>query len=293
VDLAWRAHPEVWLLVGGLAGAYWYGVTRIGRRIGESVSRRQVACFAAAVLVLWASSDWPVHDVAESRLYSVHMLQHLFLTLVMPALFLLGTPEWLARLVVGGRGSRSYAVVRSVTRPVVATLLFNGMVVLSHWPVVVNASVDVGLLHYSIHLILVTTALIMWMPVCGPLPELRLSRPGQMIYLFAQSIIPTVPAAWLTFADGAVYSSYDHAHRMWDLSVGDDQQMAGLIMKVVGGFYLWGIITVKFFRWVSVERDHVPGSRPRPAAAPVEEPELTWAEVERELAQAGPAPREP
>ena len=34
-----------------------------------------------------------------------------------------------------------------------------------------------------------------------------------MIYLFAQSFVPTVPAAWLTFADGAVYKSYDHLPR--------------------------------------------------------------------------------
>ena len=282
--IGWRAHPEVWLLVAGVAGAYWYGVQRIGRRVGERASPRHLVCFGAALTILWGVSDWPVHDVAENRLYSVHMVQHLFLSLVMPALFLMGIPSWLARLVVGPAGGRSYRVVRSVTRPVVATVLFNSVVVLSHWPVVVNASVEVGVLHYGVHLLLVTTALIMWMPVCGPFEELRLSAPGQMIYLFAQSIIPTVPAAWLTFAEGAVYSSYDHLPRMWGVSVADDQQMAGLIMKIVGGFYLWSIITVKFFRWSSSERDHVPGSTPVV---------LTWAEVERELAQAGPAPREP
>jgi len=282
--IGWRAHPEVWLLVAGVAGAYSYGVQRIGRRVGERASARHLLCFGAALAILWGTSDWPVHDVAENRLYAVHMVQHLFLSLVMPALFLMGIPTWLARLVVGPAEGRFYRVVRSVTRPVLATVLFNGVVVLSHWPVIVNASVEVGVLHYGVHLLLVTTALIMWVPVCGPLKELRLSAPGQMIYLFAQSIIPTVPAAWLTFAEGAVYSSYDHLPRMWGVSVADDQQMAGLIMKIVGGFYLWSIITVKFFRWSSSEREHVPGSTPVV---------LTWADVERELAQAGPAPREP
>ena len=280
--IGWRAHPEVWLLVLAVAGAYRYGVQHIGRRIGQRAERRHVILFAFALAILWGASDWPVHDVAENRLYSVHMGQHLLLSLVMPALFLMAIPPWLARLVVGDAGSAFYRGVRTLTRPLVATVLFNSVVVLSHWPVVVNASVDVGPLHYGIHLLLVTTALIMWMPVCGPLTELRLSAPGQMIYLFVQSIIPTVPAAWLTFAEGAVYSSYDHLPRMWGLSVENDQQLAGMIMKVVGGFYLWGIITVKFFRWSSTQRDHVPGSTP-----------LTWSDVERELAQAGPAPLEP
>ena len=291
MQLGWQAHPEVWLLVLAVAGAYWYGVARIGRRVGERVQRRQLAAFGAALLILWGSSDWPVHDIAEQRLYAVHMVQHLFLTMVMPALFLLSVPTWLARLAVGD--GRFYRVVKIGAAPVLATVLYNALVVFSHWPPVVNASVEVGMLHYAVHLLLVSAALIMWMPVAGPFPEMRLSAPGQMIYLFVQSIIPTVPAAWLTFAEGAVYSSYDHLPRMWGLSVADDQQMAGLIMKLVGGFYLWGIITVKFFRWSSSDRDYVPGSKPRKVIAAVEQPVLTWQDVERELERAGPAPREP
>ncbi len=61
----------------------------------------------------------------------------------------------------------------------------------------------------------------MWMPVCGPVPELRLSLPGQMIYLFLMSIVPTVPAAWLTFAEGVVYSAYDIPERLWGISATD------------------------------------------------------------------------
>ena len=36
-----------------------------------------------------------------------------------------------------------------------------------------------------------------------------------MIYLFAMSVVPTVPAGWLTFADGVVYKPYDHGPRVW------------------------------------------------------------------------------
>ena len=57
----------------------------------------------------------------------------------------------------------------------------------------------------------VTTALLMWMPVCGPFREFHMGTPGKMIYLFLQSVVPTVPAGWLTFAEGAVYKAYDQA----------------------------------------------------------------------------------
>jgi putative membrane protein len=69
-----------------------------------------------------------------------------------------------------------------------------------------------------------------------------------MIYLFLMSVVPTVPAAWLTFADGAVYKHYDIAVRVWGLSVTTDQQLAGAIMKTGGSIYLWTIVVVIFFR---------------------------------------------
>ena len=56
-----------------------------------------------------------------------------------------------------------------------------------------------------------------------------------MIYLFLQSVVPTVPAGWLTFADGVVYKHYDIPVRVFGLSATHDQQMAGAIMKIGGG----------------------------------------------------------
>ena len=295
----WQPHPEVWALVIGLAVAYWWAVTRIGPRAtrpGETVvTRGQVAWFAAALFTLWLAADWPVHDLGEEYLYGVHMGQHLLLSLVVPPMALLATPTWLARMVVG-RG-RGYRILRRLARPVVATLIFNVVVALTHWPALVNAGVSVGVLHYGIHVVVVSTALLMWLPVAGPLPELRLSLPGQMGYLFLQSIIPTVPAGWLTFADGVVYRAYDVVPRVFGISVIYDQQVAGMLMKVVGGAFLWTVITVLFFRFANrkLEDDRSSGmalDRRAPVLGADGEV-LTWEQVERELQRAGPAPAEP
>ena len=40
------------------------------------------------------------------------------------------------------------------------------------------------MLHYSLHVMVVVTSLLMWMPVCGPFPELQMGTGGKMIYLF-------------------------------------------------------------------------------------------------------------
>jgi putative membrane protein len=247
----WRfqAHIEVWLLIIAIVSSYVYAIKVIGPRVvtnGEVVTRRQIQCFTAGALLMWIASDWPIHDIAEEYLYSMHMLQHMMLSYFVPPLILLSIPKWLFDAVFGtGRG---YRAIKFLSRAPVAGLLFNVMVMVAHIPDVVNRSVSNGPLHYSLHILLVVTSLLMWMPVCGPEKPFRLQYGGMMIYLFLMSVIPTVPAAWLTFAEGSVYKHYDIPIRVWGLSVTTDQQLAGAVMKSAGSMFLWTIIVVIFFR---------------------------------------------
>lgn len=249
----WRfqANIEVYLLVVFLIGAYVYAVREIGPKAvapGEPViTRRHFWCFVGAMTILFVASTWPIHQIGEDYLYSAHMFQHMMLSYFMPPLVLLATPEWLLRVLVGQ--GRTYKVVAFLSRPVVAGVLFNGMVMVSHIPGVVNTATVNGPLHYLVHLVIVLTALLMWMPVVGPFPELQMKPAGKMIYLFLQGVVPTVPAAWLAVAEGGVYHHYSHQPvRVWGVSVLDDQQMAGLIMKVGGGVYLWAIMIYIWFK---------------------------------------------
>ncbi len=81
----------------------------------------------------------------------------------------------------------------------------------------------------------------------------HLSPLGKMIYLFIMSIVPTVPGGWLVFAEGVVYQHYDTVDRLWNISALTDQQAAGAIMKLVGGFFIWGVIVAIFFKWSKEE----------------------------------------
>jgi putative membrane protein len=277
----WVPHPEVWVLVAGLAVLYTYAGRVIGPKVVPAgtapISRVQRRWFGLGLVLLWVAADWPVHDIGEEHLYFVHMVQHTLITLVVPPVMLLATPEWLARLIMG-RG-RVEGVLRGFARPVPAAIAFNALALLSHWQVIVNGASSNGLFHYGMHTALVLTALLFWIPVCGPLPELRMSQPAQMIYLFVASIVPTVPGAWLTFAEGAVYSVYDTPDRLWGITVTSDQQIAGLVMKLGAGSYLWMLITLIFFRWAS-RQDALRDPRAT----------LTYDQVEQEF-QAHPPPR--
>jgi putative membrane protein len=292
----WQPHPEVWFLLASAIGLALYATRVVGPKAvpaGEPVvTGRQKAAFAAAMVVLWVASDWPMHDIAEEYLYFVHMVQHFLLTLVLPPLLLFATPEWLARLLLDGDGFFA-TWVRRLTRPVPAMAMFFAAVVFSHWPPFVNLSIEVGPVHYLGHLVLVTVAVGAWMPVCGPLPERRISPPAQMLYLFIMSILPTVPSAWLILAEHPVYRVYGDGNGLWGIDPVSDQQVAGLFMKLFGGLYLWTIITTMFFRWAS-ENEKADQRRAVVDDRGVERSEtLTWDQVELELERVGPGPTEP
>lgn len=286
---AFQAHPEVWLLIAGIVGLGVYATRAIGPLVVAEgtpvVTKAQKRYFAAGVVLLWIAADYPMHDIAEDYLYSVHMFQHLLIAFIVPPLLLMAMPEWLARLLVldGGITSKT---LRVLTKPIVAGVIFNLLQVLTHWSAVVNTSSENGPFHYMIHLGVFFSALLMWFPVLGPLKEVHLSEPGKLVYLFLMSIVPTVPAGWLTFAEGVVYDTYDSDTPLWGISPTDDQQLAGAIMKVVGGFYLWGLIAIRFFRHTArLREDDLDARRGRGR--------LTYADVERAFDEAGDAPREP
>jgi putative membrane protein len=284
---AFQWHPEVWLLVAFLFGAYVYMVRVIGPTAVPAgtpvVTRVNLWCFGGAMALLWVASDWPLHDISEEYLYSAHMFQHMMLSYFVPPLALMATPTWLARVLLGN-GSL-YRAVQFLTRPVVAGVLFNGIVMMLHLPLLVNASVQSGPVHYGMHVVVVTSSLLMWMPVCGPISEFRLGAAGAMIYLFLQSVVPTVPAAWLTFAESPLYDAYDRPVRLWGISIVDDQQLAGAIMKVGGGLFLWAIVIYLFFgRFATPFKDSHDYRRGRLPEV------LTTEDVEREFAKSSPAP---
>jgi putative membrane protein len=258
----WRfqLHLEIWLLVGFLVGAYLYMVRVVGPRVvtdGPITTKGQRRAFVIMIVLLWLSSDWPIHDLAEEYLYSVHMLQHMILSYFVPPLALLATPEWFFRLLIGE--GRVKSVARFLSRPVTAAVVYNAVVMVTHIPALVNRSAQGGPLHYSLHVMLVFSALMLWMPLCSPRKDWRISYGGQMVYVFAMSILPTIPAGWLTFAESSVYNHYDHIVRVGGVSVISDQQAAGAIMKLGGSVFMWCVLIFLYFRRFSrgfLEQQH-------------------------------------
>ncbi len=242
---AWDLHPSVLIglaLLGGLY-VYWGGL---------EASRRQIAAFAGALVVLGLSLNGPLHNLSDRYLFSAHMVQHLVLTLVFPPLLLYGTPAWVIRPLTQPSPIRRLA--RWATRPLAAGVLFSVPITLWHFPQFYEAALEHHPLHIVQHLVFLATAVIMWWPVLSPVPELpRASYPTQLIYLFALGLPMSLAGALITLSDAVLYPFYVAAPRLWGLTPLADQQLGGLAMWVVGTIYLWVAASVVWFRWAMRE----------------------------------------
>jgi len=260
MNIPFHIHPDVYGVALAMILVYEVGLRTLADRYCPDdevpVTRTQRVLFYAGVITMVVMSTWPIHDIAEERLFIFHMGEHIALSLIVPPLLLAGTPWWLMRAFV----APIMPVVKFVTKPLIALILFNGWLAFIHVPSVVELMLTSELFHFVAHAILFVTSIIMWWPVMDPIPDTaRLSPFGKMGYLFLQSLVPTIPASFMTLGTTPLYGIYETFPRLWGIDVMTDQIVAGLIMKIGGGLILWGFIAWIFFSWWAEEQKYDPG----------------------------------
>jgi cytochrome c oxidase assembly factor CtaG len=239
-------HPSVLLglalLVAGYALARWTAPR------SEAGGPRDVALFLAGGLAMAVALVGPLDEWAEHAALSAHMIQHLVLTLVVPPLWLAGTPPGVLRLLLSVPGVRTAG--RVLTRPPVALALAGGGLGVWHLPALFQAALADEAVHILEHRTLLGTALLGWWPVAGRLPEWpRPAPPAQLLYLFLCTVPMTLVAAPITLAEDLLYPYYAGVAGGWPLSPRADQELAGVIMWL-GGTVAYVIAgSVVFFRW--------------------------------------------
>jgi putative membrane protein len=253
---SFRAYPGIWLTIGALVLAYvvsWRGHHAAAPVTADD--RRKRLWFVLGVVVLWLATDWPLGALGAGYLAFAHMLQFMLYTLVAAPLLLLGTPEWMMRPLVERLRLRGF--LRYASKPIVAGVAFNVLLVATHapWTVDTFRSDQVGSMVLDI--VWVLSGLLLWLPIISPLPELRHpSVPVKCVYLFlASGALPMMPGGILTFAEFPLYATYELAPRVWGIDATTDQQGAGILMKIGNLPVVWTVIFVMFGRWALRERD--------------------------------------
>lgn len=262
----WNWAPSILIGLALQVGAYLACVGPLRARFpgAEPVPQARVQTFLLGVLIMFIALVSPLDALGDRYLLSAHMIQHLLITMIAPPLLLIGTPRWLFRPLL--RLPLGRPVGRLLTNPLVGFLAFNFTFVIWHTPAYYDAALQSEPIHILEHVLFFTTAVLTWLPIFSPLDELPpIPPPAQCLYLFFESIPPTILGALITFAGGVLYPTYARAPRLWGLTAEVDQQAAGLIMWIPGALIYLAVLTVVFFRWFNND-EYTPSQDAQPAA---------------------------
>ena len=255
--LQWGGHPDALIGLIVLESAYLMGVGPLRQRYGlaDDVDPRKIATFTLGVLVIFVAVLSPIHAVAEKYLFSVHMTQHVLITLIAPPFLIIGTPDWLIRPLL--RPNWAFRGLKILTNPIGAFLVFNLVFSIWHLPSLYHMSVTNHGVHFFEHLLMIGTGVLVWWPLTSTMPELpKMSPPVAMLYLFGLSLGQIILFGALVFATEPLYEFYVNAPRISMLTPLADQQIGAVIMKIGGGVLFLGLLIVIFFRWFGEEEQN-------------------------------------
>ncbi len=148
--------PAAGLLIVVAAGLYVGGVRRLERR-GRRWRRARSVAFATGLVVVVAATQTGLAG-AEAERFSLHVVQHVLLGMVAPALFALSAPVTLA-LQASSRSAQTvllavieHPVVAVLSHPATAWGLFGGSLVALYFSPLLELSLDNEAVHAVVHL---------------------------------------------------------------------------------------------------------------------------------------------
>jgi len=267
VLLAWSIEPHVILPLLGLWLIYRMAVQRVNAaHPGNPVPRFRVWSWnlGLAVLVLALCSPIATYD---TTLFSVHMVQHILLTLIAAPLLALGAPITLLLRVSSARTRQRLILpvlhswpLRVISFPVVTWVLFAATMWASHFSGLYDAALDNEAIHIFEHALYLGVALLFWWPVVGADPSpWRLGHPARIGYLFLGMPQSSFLGLAIYSAPAVLYTHYATLQRSWGPTPLEDQQLAGVLMWVGGdAVFLIAMIAAV---WVWLQAEEREGAR--------------------------------
>ena len=258
----WSIEPDVALGLG-LAAFVWIRFVRQVNRAhpANPVPRRRSICFLAGLAVI-AFSLMSGIDTYDTTLFSVHMVQHLLLTLVAAPLIVLGAPITLLlrvstpnvrhRVILPILHSR---VLKVLSFPVVAWVLFAATMWWTHFSPIFDLALENPAVHDFEHLLYLTVGLLFWWPAVGLDPSpWRMSHPVRAMYVFLQMPQNTFLAVTIMNSPMVLYAHYATNVRTWGPTALEDQQTAGGLMWLTGDMLFLTAILLIIAGWMVHEQ---------------------------------------
>jgi len=259
---AWTLEPVTVAALASAAVAYGHAC-RVARGLTprHPVAAWRRGAFFGGLAVLAVALLSPIDTYADALL-SVHMAQHVLLTLVAAPLLLLGQPGPLALRVASPERRRRWLglgrgrVARVASSPLLAWGLFAGAGWVIHFSPLFDAALRSQPVHAAEHALFLGTALLFWRPVVGGQAGRRaLSHPVRLLYLGVAMPQNTFLALAVLGAHGVLYPHYAAVAgvRTWGPSALADQRQGAGLMWVAGDLILLVSVLVVAAAWARHE----------------------------------------
>lgn len=229
----WNLDPLLWAVLALLALALWWPVARPAADggTGRQGSRRTALRSAWALTVLLYISPL---CALSSAFFTVRVVHHMALVLVVAPLLAHGLEPWLRRLPT-------------------PLWLCTAVAALAFWTWHVPAPYAAALSSHAVYALMQLTiagsALAFWLAV-------RRSSPAEALAaILVTTVLMGLLGALITFAARPLYEPHIASTLGWGVSPLEDQQLAGIVMWAPGSIaYLLAAVWIGW-RWMRVERD--------------------------------------
>ncbi|WP_284140929.1 MULTISPECIES: cytochrome c oxidase assembly factor CtaG [unclassified Virgibacillus] len=243
----------------------------------EKPTPKQKIAFYTGMFLLYVVKGSPI-DLLTHIMLSAHMAQMALFYLLFPILMIKGIPIWIWKKVVFK--PVIFPLLRFLSKPLISILLFNALFSLYHIPAVFNFAKSSQVAHTSISLVLLFAAFIMWFPILTTLKEFNVMTPLMKIfYIFGNGVLITPACVLIIFADVPLFAAYSSGgawiqamslcvpgdvlqnlqteisgpEMFSPMNIMEDQQLGGIIMKIMQEITYGVVLARIFFGWFTKE----------------------------------------
>ncbi|MCX4646949.1 cytochrome c oxidase assembly protein [Streptomyces sp. NPDC055059] len=262
--LEWSADP--FFLIGCLValGLYGWGVVRLARR-GDSWQVGRTLSFVVGVLTVMLVMCTKLNDYGMV-MFSVHMVQHMVISMLSPILLLMGAPITLALRAMpvarrGTKGPRELLLMflhsrymRIITHPAFTIPLFIASLYALYFTPIFDTLMGSKVGHLGMMVHFLAVGLVFFWPIMGVDPGPH--RPGyvmRMLELFAGMPFHAFFGIALMMASGPMIGTYEHPPASLGIDALADQTAAGGIAWAFSEVPSVLVLLALLFQWKKSE----------------------------------------
>ncbi|MGB2991095.1 MAG: cytochrome c oxidase assembly factor CtaG [Paenisporosarcina sp.] len=244
----------------------------------QPLSKKEASAFVIGMVLLYIVKGSPA-DLLGHILFSVHMAQMALLLMLVPPLLIAGIPVWIWKPIVENKFVQP--LFRFFTKPLLALIVFSGLFSIYHIPLIFDVIKQNEFYHSLFTLILFISSMFLWWPIMNKLQgEHQVHGLSKIGYIIGSAILITPACALIIFADEPMYATYTNgdawlkamelcvpASTLSGLTLSgpelftnmppvDDQQLGGVIMKIIQEIIYGVLLAMVFFQWYKSEQEN-------------------------------------